>query len=414
MPLLALVVAATLTAHAASVGRGPAHVQGACSLDEVVLLQGAAAVQGRAQSASGDPAVPSQGFLSQGVNLLIQNLDEYTDEATLRELFAPFGSITSVALPQTEQGRGQGYGFVTFASQDSATRAISEMHLKVVNGQSLHVGLLAKPTEPPKVLHVPSPVQKVHKKQDIIKKPPHVSFRDHLSSLWHRLGVIGGDFGSHVFFPEDDEGTQTLPGNFPNRSDRRFDSRAELMGRPRIKHKVGVRRQWAVVKQHSYCANHRKAVTGTTGPMRVPRCQELAVQDGECGDTVYSNGETDCYCVLAGYECELKPSTRANSVFQRLLPLASEEYESTLLHRWSHMRKKRRAALANFNFTTGKDPTVNASNTSAAEEDEAPPGMKLIAMPPGLASRLQTVSIIFFLTLPAIMASWCVTSVGVK
>lgn len=385
-------------------------MQGACASDEVVLLQGAAAVQGRAQPASYDSAVPSQGFLPQGVNLLIQNLDEYTDEATLRELFVPFGSITSVALPQTEQGRGQGYGFVTFASQDSATRAISEMHLKVVNGQPLHVALLEKPTEAPKVLHVPSPVPKVHKKPDISKKPPHVNFRDHLSSLWHRLGIVGGDFGSHVFFPEDDEGTQTLPGNFPDRKGR-SDAAAELMGGPRMKHKVGVRRQWAVVKQHSYCANHRKAVTGTTGPMRVPRCQELAVQDGECGDTVYSNGETDCYCVLAGYECELKPSTRANSVFQRLLPLASEEYESTLLHRWSHMRKKRRAALANFNFTQGKDPTAN---TSAAEEDEAPPGMKLIAMPPGLASRLQTISIIFFLTLPAIMASWCVTSVVVK
>lgn len=410
MPLLALVVAATVAARAAAVSRGPARLQGACSLDEVVLLQGAVAVQGQEQSASDAPAVHSQGFLQQGVDVLVRNLDEYTDEAALRELFVPFGAITSVVLPQTEQGRGQGYGVVTFASKDSATKAIGEMHLKVVKGQPLHVALAAKPTELPKVVHVPSPAQKPHKKPDLSKKPPQLSFRDTLSSLWHRLGIVGGDVGSHVFFPEDDQGTDLLPGNFPNRSTR-FDSAAELVGGPRIKHKVGVRRQWAVVKQHSYCANHRKAVTGTNGAMRVPRCQELAMQDAECGDTVYSNGETDCYCVLAGYECELKPSTRANSVFRRLLPLANEEYESTLLHRWSHMRKKRRA-LANFNFTTGRDPTVN--NTSAAEEEEAPPGMKLIAMPPGLAARLQTISIIFFLTLPAIMASWCMTSVVVK
>jgi len=410
MPLFALVVAATVSARAVSVSRGPAHLQGACSLDEVVLLQGAAAVQGRAESVRDDAAVPSQGFLQQGVNLLVQNLDEYTDEATLRELFVPFGPIASVALPQTEQGRGQGYGFVTFASKDSATRAISEMHRKVVNGQPLHVGLLENPAEPPKVLHVPPPVQKVRKKPVISKKAVHANFRDTLSSLWHRLGIVGGDFGSHVFFPEDDEGTETLPGNFPNRSDR-FDVPTELMmSGPRTKHKVGVRRQWAVVKQQSFCASHRKAVTGITGPMRVPRCQELAVQDSECGDTVYSNGETDCYCVLVGYECELKPSTRANSVFQRLLPLASEEFESTLLHRWSRMRKKRRA-LASFNFTTGN---TTVPNTTVAEEEEAPPGMKLIAMPPGLASRLQTISIIFFLALPTIMASWCVTSVVVK
>mmetsp|Transcript_2060 Transcript_2060/g.5352 ORF Transcript_2060/g.5352 Transcript_2060/m.5352 type:complete len:421 (-) Transcript_2060:60-1322(-) len=420
MPVLALVVAATAAAHAAaSLGRGPAQPQGACSLDEVVLLQGVAAVQGRAQSVSVAAAELSQGFLQQaeGANLLIQNLDEYTSEDTLRELFEPFGAVTSVALPQTEQGRGQGFGFVSFASRDSATKAISEMHLKIVKGQPLHVALLAaKSTEPPKVLDVAPLVQNAHKKPDVSTRPPQFSFRDTASALWHRLGIVGGNFGSNVFFPEDDEGTETLPGNFPNRSNR-FAASAALVGGPRTKHKVGVRRQWAVVKQHSYCANHRKAVTGTVGRMQVPRCQDLAMQDSECGDTVYSNGETDCYCVMAGYECELKPSTRANSVFRRLLPLANEEYESTLLHRWSRMRKKKRAAL--FNFTEGKQPNGTANGTlvttePATEEDEAPPGMKLIAMPPDLASRLQTISIIFFLTLPAIMASWCVTSVTVK
>ncbi|CAK0805837.1 unnamed protein product, partial [Prorocentrum cordatum] len=64
-------------------------------------------------------------------------------------------------------------------------------------------------------------------------------------------------------------GTETLPGNFPNRSNR-FAASAALVGGPRTKHKVGVRRQWAVVKQHSYCANHRKAVTGTVGRMQAP------------------------------------------------------------------------------------------------------------------------------------------------
>ncbi|CAK0805839.1 unnamed protein product, partial [Prorocentrum cordatum] len=142
----------------------------------------------------------------EGANLLIQNLDEYTSEDTLRELFEPFGAVTSVALPQTEQGRGQGFGFVSFASRDSATKAISEMHLKIVKGQPLHVALLAaKSTEPPKVLDVAPLVQNAHKKPDVSTRPPQFSFRDTASALWHRLGIVGGNFGSNVFFPEDDE-----------------------------------------------------------------------------------------------------------------------------------------------------------------------------------------------------------------
>jgi len=79
-----------------------------------------------------------------GVNLYVKNLDENTDEAGLRALFESFGQITSVATPTDDKGKCKGFGFVCFASPDEATKAVTEMHLKVVKGKPLYVGLAEK------------------------------------------------------------------------------------------------------------------------------------------------------------------------------------------------------------------------------------------------------------------------------
>merc|ERR1719476_52698 len=77
----------------------------------------------------------------QGVNLYVKNLEESANEETLRALFEPFGAITSVAAASDDQGKCKGFGFVCFASPDEATKAVTEMHLKVVKGKPLYVGL---------------------------------------------------------------------------------------------------------------------------------------------------------------------------------------------------------------------------------------------------------------------------------
>jgi len=84
------------------------------------------------------------GDKAEGVNLYVKNLDENTDDAALRELFEPFGTMTSVAAMKDEQGRCKGFGFVRFASPDEATKAVTEMHLKVIKGKPLYVGLAEK------------------------------------------------------------------------------------------------------------------------------------------------------------------------------------------------------------------------------------------------------------------------------
>jgi len=104
----------------------------------------------RAQSKSERQAELRDKFSSskepkqQGVNLYVKNLDENTDQDGLRALFESFGAITSVAAPTDDKGKCKGFGFVCFASPDEATKAVTEMHLKVVKGKPLYVGLAEK------------------------------------------------------------------------------------------------------------------------------------------------------------------------------------------------------------------------------------------------------------------------------
>jgi len=80
----------------------------------------------------------------QGVNLYVKNLEDTMDDEKLKELFEPFGEITSVAVMKDDQQRCKGFGFVCFATPDEATKAVTEMHLKVVKGKPLYVGLAEK------------------------------------------------------------------------------------------------------------------------------------------------------------------------------------------------------------------------------------------------------------------------------
>ncbi|KAH8790285.1 putative Polyadenylate-binding protein, cytoplasmic and nuclear [Hyaloscypha finlandica] len=123
----------------------------------------------------------------QGVNLYVKNLDDEVDDEKLRELFAPFGSITSAkvmrdsaaetaeaeekekkeseknkenvkegetkpededseskAAAKTEKrtlGKSKGFGFVCFNNPEEATKAVTDMNQRMVNGKPLYVAL---------------------------------------------------------------------------------------------------------------------------------------------------------------------------------------------------------------------------------------------------------------------------------
>jgi polyadenylate-binding protein len=130
----------------------------------------------------------------QGVNLYIKNLDDDVDDEKLRDMFAPFGTITSAkvmrdAMPaerpespsedkkeekseEAEEekkesgddeedkkedksegakvtikgekkilGKSKGFGFVCFSNPDEATKAVTEMNQKMFGGKPLYVAL---------------------------------------------------------------------------------------------------------------------------------------------------------------------------------------------------------------------------------------------------------------------------------
>jgi polyadenylate-binding protein len=123
----------------------------------------------------------------QGVNLYVKNLDDDVDDEKLRELFAPFGAITSAkvmrdsaaetaeaekkeeeknkenkkeaeseAEAETEEdaekkeaskaekrtlGKSKGFGFVCFNNPDEATKAVADMNQRMVNNKPLYVAL---------------------------------------------------------------------------------------------------------------------------------------------------------------------------------------------------------------------------------------------------------------------------------
>jgi polyadenylate-binding protein len=84
---------------------------------------------------------------TRGVNLYVKHLDEAVTEAELRELFARFGTITSLKIMQDNNGQSRGFGFVCFSSPDEANQAISELHQFSYHGKPLYVALALRRAE---------------------------------------------------------------------------------------------------------------------------------------------------------------------------------------------------------------------------------------------------------------------------
>ena len=79
--------------------------------------------------------------------LYIGNLSFSVDDEKLKEIFSEFGEIAEAQVIQNKfSGRSKGFGFVTFVSDESASKAVSEMNDKEVEGRKIKVNE-ARPME---------------------------------------------------------------------------------------------------------------------------------------------------------------------------------------------------------------------------------------------------------------------------
>ena len=75
-----------------------------------------------------------------GKKLYVGNLPYSATEATLRELFAPLGEVTSVSIiTDRDSGRSKGFGFVEMATDAAAQQAITQLSGKTMDDRAITV-----------------------------------------------------------------------------------------------------------------------------------------------------------------------------------------------------------------------------------------------------------------------------------
>ena len=81
------------------------------------------------------------------MKVYVGNLAFSVKEDELREKFASFGELTEVTIIMDRMsGRSKGFGFVTFADDEAAKKAIAELDGKEFQGRNLKVNE-ARPME---------------------------------------------------------------------------------------------------------------------------------------------------------------------------------------------------------------------------------------------------------------------------
>jgi RNA recognition motif-containing protein len=79
--------------------------------------------------------------------LFVGNLDYAVTSDELKNMFSEFGNVVdAVVITDRETRRSRGFGFVEFATEEEAKKAVAEMNGKDINGRKINVNE-AKPQE---------------------------------------------------------------------------------------------------------------------------------------------------------------------------------------------------------------------------------------------------------------------------
>jgi len=72
--------------------------------------------------------------------LFVGSLSWDTDDHGLREAFTPHGEVTeAVVITDRGSGRSRGFGFVTFADDESADKAVAALNETELDGRTIKV-----------------------------------------------------------------------------------------------------------------------------------------------------------------------------------------------------------------------------------------------------------------------------------
>ena len=75
-----------------------------------------------------------------GVKIYVGNLSFSITSDKLKELFSEFGEITEATVISDKfSGRSKGFGFVSFANEEDAKKAIDAMNEKEIEGRAIKV-----------------------------------------------------------------------------------------------------------------------------------------------------------------------------------------------------------------------------------------------------------------------------------
>lgn len=77
---------------------------------------------------------------NQNNKLFVGNISWDSTEDSLKEFFSQAGEVVEVKIIIDKQtGRSKGFGFITMADEEGATKAIEELEGKEVDGRTLKV-----------------------------------------------------------------------------------------------------------------------------------------------------------------------------------------------------------------------------------------------------------------------------------
>ena len=79
--------------------------------------------------------------------LYVGNISYQTDESSLEQAFAEFGSVKSArVITDRETGRSRGFGFVEMETEEDAQSAIQNLDGKEVDGRTIRVNVAREKT----------------------------------------------------------------------------------------------------------------------------------------------------------------------------------------------------------------------------------------------------------------------------